>query len=69
MDPSMMQLLHKNDNLLFKHFQDFLARKQELLNISAVRFAPMSDPLNNDRFLFDLKQYPLITHTQAILGG
>ena len=36
---------------------------------SAVRFAPMPDPIDDDRFLFNLKQYPIISDTQAILRG
>jgi hypothetical protein len=36
---------------------------------SAVRFAPIPDPIDDDRFLFNLKQYPIISDTQAILRG
>src|SRR4030042_836468 len=36
---------------------------------STVRFAPMADPIDDNRFLFNLKQYPIISNTQSILRG
>ncbi|GEM_PF-3824326 len=36
---------------------------------SSVGFAPMPNPIDNELFVFDLEQNPVVAHPQTVLWG